>query len=511
MSQSPMEPIVLMKDIVKDFPGVRAVDGGFFDLMPGEAHALIGENGAGKSTLMKILYGVYQPDSGVITVKGETFPHQSPGEAISRGIGMVHQEFMLVQQLTVLENVILGFEPRVGMGKIDFKAAEERISAIMDGYGLKVDLRKKVNDISVGEAQRVEIVKALYRGADVLILDEPTAVLTPQEAEGLFQVIRSLTSLGKSVIFISHKLNEVMEVASRVTVMRQGRHIGTVEKSATSIPELARLMVGRDVFLGVQRSGSAKAGDVALEVRDIYVPSSTEHSKIRGVSFQVRRSEILGIAGVDGNGQSELAEAIAGLRPVERGQVIIDGVQVQNLTPLQVRQAGLAHIPEDRNTRGLNRTMTVKENLAGLAFRKPPISKGLAIVEGALKEFAERLISAFDVRPPLADAPVTGFSGGNAQKIVVAREVDSNPKVLLACQPTRGVDIGSIENIRKELVKVRDRGTAIVLISADLEEILSLSDRIAVMYEGRITGIIDADEADEERLGLLMTGGAVNG
>lgn len=505
-----MEPIVLMRDIVKDFPGVRAVDRGFFDLMPGEAHALIGENGAGKSTLMKILYGVYQADSGAITVKGETFQHQTPGEAIARGIGMVHQEFMLVQQLTVLENVILGFEPRLSMGKIDFKAAEDAITSIMDEYGLWVDLRKRVNDISVGEAQRVEIIKALYRGAEVLILDEPTAVLTPQEAEGLFKVIRSLTGLGKSVIFISHKLNEVMEVASRMTVMRQGRHVGTVLKSQTSIPELARLMVGRDVFLGVQRSQSAASGDVVLSVEDIYVPSSKEHAKIRGVSFQVRRSEILGIAGVDGNGQSELAEAIAGLRPVERGKVKIDGVEVQNMSPLKVRENGLAHIPEDRNTRGLNRVMTVKENLAGLAFRKPPISKGIAMVEGELNRFAERLIKTFDIRPPLADAPATGFSGGNAQKIVVAREVDSGPKVLLACQPTRGVDIGSIENIRKELVKVRDQGTAIVLISADLEEILSLSDRIAVLYEGRITGIIDADQADEEKLGLLMTGGAVN-
>ena len=503
------EPIVTMRDIVKEFPGVRAVDHGRFDLHPGEVHALIGENGAGKSTLMKILYGLYAPEEGQIRVREESFPFQTPAEAIRRGIGMVHQEFMLAPQLTVLENIILGFEPH-RRGRIDFRAAEDRVRRFVEDYGLKIQLRKKVNDISVGEAQRVEIIKALYRGAQILILDEPTAVLTPQEASGLFRILRTLTADGKSIVFISHKLREILEVGDRVTVMRQGRHVATLDRKDASIPELARLMVGREVFLGVQRSAGGSVGETVLQVEDLYVPSDKELSKIRGVSLEVRRGEVLGLAGVDGNGQSELVEAIAGLRPVERGTVRLAGREVQNRSPLEIRRQGLAHIPEDRNSRGLNRTMTVEENLAGLAFRRPPLSRGLALLGKALRHFALSLIQSFDIRPPHPQASASGYSGGNAQKIVVAREIDAGAQVLLAAQPTRGVDIGSIENIRRELVRVRDAGAGILLVSADLEEILSLSDRIAVLYEGRITGVLEAKDADEQTLGCLMTGGGAH-
>jgi simple sugar transport system ATP-binding protein len=501
-------PLVEMRGIVKDFPNVRAIDGGRFDLEAGEIHALIGENGAGKSTLMKTLYGLYAPEEGEIRIRGEAFPCLSPAEAIRRGIGMVHQEFMLVRELTVLENIILGFEPRRG-GRIDFREAEARVRRFVEDYGLQIQLHKRVNDISVGEAQRVEIIKALYRGAEILILDEPTAVLTPQEASRLFEILRTLRSDGKSLVFISHKLREVMEISDRITVMRQGKYVATLGREETSCSDLARLMVGREVFLGVQRSRRAAAGETVLSVEEIFVPGDKELSKLRGVSFRVRAGEVLGIAGIDGNGQSELAEALAGLRPVERGRVLLKGKEIQNRSPLEIRREGFAHIPEDRNRRGLNRTMTVEENLAGLAFRDPPLSRGIALLAGAVRRFAEGLIRTFDIRPPRPEASAGGFSGGNAQKIVVAREIDAGADLLLASQPTRGVDVGSIENIRKELVRVRDGGTAILLISADLEEILSLSDRIAVLYEGRITGILDAEEADEERLGLLMTGGAL--
>lgn len=503
------EPIVTMEAIVKDFPNVRAVDGGRFDLWSGEVHALIGENGAGKSTMMKTLYGLYEPEEGRITVRGRTFETLTPTEAIALGIGMVHQEFMLVRELTVLENVILGFEPRKGGGRIDFDEAEARVRRFVDDYGLHIRLHKKVNEISVGEAQRVEIIKALYRGADILILDEPTAVLTPQEASRLFEILRTLKADGKSIVFITHKLREVMALSDRVTVMRQGRHIATLEASATSIPELARLMVGRDVFLGVQPSSRHGSGEPVLTVEDIYVPGDKELSKLRGISLELRRGEVLGVAGIDGNGQSELVEAIAGLRPVERGRILLQGREIQNRTPLEVRAAGLAHIPEDRNQRGLNRSMSIEENLIATVFRKRPFSLGPMLVPAALRRFAERLIAAFDIRPPRPEAAVANLSGGNAQKVVVAREIDADADVLLAAQPTRGVDVGSIENIRRELVKACEKGTAILLVSADLEEILSLSDRIAVMYEGKITGLLEAGEADEETLGLFMTGGAV--
>ena len=501
------ENLVTLRNIVKTFPNVRAIDGGNFDLRPGEIHSLIGENGAGKSTLMKTLYGLYEPEEGEIILRGERLASLTPSEAIRRGIGMVHQEFMLVQELTVLENIILGAEPRKGH-RIDFDEATRKIRSYVESYDLSIQLHKKVNEISVGEAQRVEIIKTLYRGAEILILDEPTAVLTPQEASRLFGILRILRNNGKSIVFISHKLQEVMEISDRITVMRHGKHVGTRNRSETSMQELARLMVGREVFLGVSRSQAAEAGEEVLSVENIFVPSKKELSKLRGISFGVRRGEIFGIAGIDGNGQSELVEAIAGLRPVEKGTIRLRGREIQNRTPLEVRRAGVAHIPEDRNARGLDRKMTIEENLGGFAFRKSPLSRGLALSARELRRFAERLIQAFDIRPPKPELSTQNLSGGNAQKVVIAREVDAGGNLLLASQPTRGVDVGSIENIRKALVAARDRGTAILLVSADLEEVLSLCDRMAVLFEGRITGILRAEEANEQRLGLLMTGGA---
>ena len=500
--------LIEMKGICKEFPGVKAVRDGLFTLEEGEIHSLIGENGAGKSTLMKILYGMYVPEEGSIAVKAERYSSLTPKQAIGLGIGMVHQEFMLVREMTVLENIILGFEPRRG-GRIDRKAALEKIEYYADAYGLRVHPDKKVEEISVGEAQRVEIIKTLYRGAEILVLDEPTAVLTPQEAEQLFCILRSMKEGGKSIVFISHKLQEVLAISDRITVMRGGKHIATVAGSSTSAPELARLMVGREVFLGGSPVPAAK-GDVALSVENVFVPGEKELSKLRGVSFSVRKGEILGIAGVNGNGQSELAEAIAGLRPVQRGRVVLGGVEVQNMPPRRIREHGLSHIPEDRNQRGLDRLSDVKENLAACSFTEPPLSNLGVMRWGKVREFADGLIRSYDIRPAGADIPASGLSGGNAQKVVVAREVSRGADVLLASQPTRGVDIGSIETIRNELNRAKEAGAAVVLISSDLEEILSLSDRIAVMFEGRITGVVDASEADEEKLGLLMTGGGTH-
>lgn len=497
-----------MNGINKSFPNVKAIDNGKFDLYPGEIHALIGENGAGKSTMMKILYGMYTPDSGTIQVKGNTLEALNPKQAIDYGIGMVHQEFMLVKELTVLENIILGFEPQKH-NKIDFTKAREKIQYYVESYGMEIQPNKKVIDISVGEAQRVEIIKTLYRGAEILILDEPTAVLTPQETVKLFEILNSLKNDGKSIVFISHKLNEVMEISDRVTVMRHGQHIDTVNKADTSIPELAKMMVGREVFLNIKRE-APKIGDTVLSVKNIYVSGEKELSKLRDVSFEVRSGEIVGIAGVDGNGQSELVEAITGLRKVEKGDILLKEKSIKNLSPLKVRRAGIAHIPEDRNVRGVNRDFSIQENLIGTRLNERPYATGIKVNQKEIGKYAEKLIKAFDIRPANKEVSAKNLSGGNAQKIVVAREVDMHADLLIAAQPTRGVDIGAIEAIRKTLNEVKEAGTAILLVSADLEEILSLSDRIVVMYEGKITGIIPASEATEDRVGLLMTGGKLD-
>lgn len=502
------EFVVEMKNIVKSFGEVHAVKDGQFNLIKGEIHSLIGENGAGKSTMMKLLYGMYPIDSGEIIVKGQSIGKLDPKLAIQHGIGMVHQEFMLVNDLTVLENVILGFEPKKGL-QIDFDKARKEIQHFIDQYNMEIQLDKKVSQISVGEAQRVEIIKTLMRGADIIILDEPTAVLTPQETKKLFEILNNLKKEQKSLVFISHKLNEVMEISDRISVMRQGLHMGIVSKEETSPLDLTKKMIGREVFLHIDKTYE-KAGKKILDVQDVWIPSQKESSKIRGLSLHVNEGEIVGIAGIDGNGQSELIEAITGLRPVERGHIFLDGKEITNLSPKKVREVGLAHIPEDRNTRGLNRTMSIEENLVAVEVDKAPFSRGMVMNTAAMDRHSEEMVKRFDIRPTDYKLPTSSLSGGNAQKVVVAREVSMNKKLLVAAQPTRGVDIGAIESIQKTLEEAKKNGAGVLLVSTELEEITSLSDRIIVIHEGTITGELSAGEANENNLGLLMMGGTVD-
>lgn len=501
-----MKKVIDMQNMVKKFPGVLAVDDSDFTLYEGEIHALIGENGAGKSTMMKMLYGLYEPDGGSIEIKGYKYDSISPKEAISLGVGMVHQEFMLVDDMTVLENIILGFEPKKKMNQINFEASKEKINFFVESYGLDIQLDKKVKDISVGEAQRVEIIKALYRGADILILDEPTAVLTPQETVKLFEILRKITANNQSVIFISHKLQEIMEVSDRVTVMRAGRVVNTKKKEDTSVEDIAKDMIGREVFLHIDHVEGNPTEEI-LSVNNVYIPGDRELSKIRDLSLSLKAGEILGIAGVDGNGQSELVEAIAGIRKVEKGSIILGDVDITKFNPKKVRNSGLTHIPEDRNKRGLNRSFTINENLVSTNLNKSGFSKYSIINHKHNVKYSEGLIEEFDIRPTDPDMATTNLSGGNAQKIVVAREVTNAKKVLIASHPTRGVDVGSIEFIRKKILEARDSGLGVLLISADLGEIMALSDRIAVMYGGKITGELLNSEANETNLGLLMAGG----
>ena len=499
------EYVVEMRGISKSFGEVHAVREGEFTLKKGEIHSLIGENGAGKSTMMKLLYGMYPIDSGEFIIKGERITKLDPGTAIARGIGMVHQEFMLVNELTVLENVILGFEPKKGI-TIDFDKARKEVRHYIDQYNMEIQLDKKVSQISVGEAQRVEIIKTLMRGADIIILDEPTAVLTPKETKKLFEILFNLKKEGKSLVFISHKLNEVMEISDRISVMRQGTYMGTVNKEETTPLDLTKKMIGREVFLNIDKS-YGKAGEKILEVQDVWVPSQKESSKIRGMSLHVNEGEIVGIAGIDGNGQSELIEAITGLRRVEKGKILLNGVDITNRSPRKVREAGLAHIPEDRNKRGLNRDMSIEDNLIAVEIDKGVYTKGAFMNRAAQDQYAQEMTEQFDIRPADYHLPTSSLSGGNAQKVVVAREVSMNKKLLVASQPTRGVDIGAIESIRNTLEQAKKKGAGVLLVSAELEEIISLSDRIIVIHEGKITGEMEASEANENNLGLLMMGG----
>lgn len=501
------EYVVEMKNIVKSFGEVRAVQDGEFTLTKGEIHSLIGENGAGKSTMMKLLYGMYPIDSGEIKVKGVLMGKMDPKIAIQNGIGMVHQEFMLVNDLTVLENVILGFEPKKGL-KIDFEKARKEIQHFIDQYNMEIQLDKKVSQISVGEAQRVEIIKTLMRGADIIILDEPTAVLTPQETRKLFEILNNLKKEQKSLVFISHKLNEVMEISDRISVMRHGLYMGSVSKAETSPLDLTKKMIGREVFLNIDKTYE-KVGTRVLDVQDVWIPSQKETSKIRGLSLHVNQGEIVGIAGIDGNGQSELIEAITGLRPVEKGHIFLNGKEITNQSPKKVREAGLAHIPENRNTRGLNRTMSIEDNLIAVQVDKSPFTKWMMMNVPAMDQYAKEMVDQFDIRPSDYHLPTSSLSGGNAQKVVVAREVSMNKKLLVAAQPTRGVDIGAIESIQRTIEEAKKNGTGVLLVSTELEEITSLSDRIIVINEGKITGELKANEANENNLGLLMMGGTI--
>lgn len=499
------EYIVEMEGIKKSFGSVKAVKNGRFNLKKGEIHSLIGENGTGKSTMMKMLYGMYEVDEGEIKLDGQVINTLNPKIAIEKGIGMVHQEFMLVNDLTVLENIILGFEPLKGV-TIDFDKAKTSIMKYIDQYKMDIQLHKKISQISVGEAQRVEIIKTLTRGANIIILDEPTAVLTPQEAQRLFEILDNLKQDGKSIVFISHRLDEIMQISDRITVMRQGEYIGTVDKEETSQSELAKMMVGREVFLNVEKK-QAKIGNTVLEVEDLWTSGEKEISKIRGVSLEVKSGEIVGIAGIDGNGQSEFIEAIAGLRKVEKGKVTLDGKDITNLSVKAIRKAGLTHIPEDRNVRGLNRGLSIEENIVAVQIQDAPFSKNFQLKTKKIREYAKKLIEKFDIRPQDPEAITQGLSGGNAQKIVVAREVELGGKLLIASQPTRGVDIGAIESIRKILQEVKEEGLGVLLVSADLEEILSLSDRIVVIHEGKLSESVPADQVDEEKIGLMMMSG----
>ncbi len=494
-----------MRGITKRFPGVLANDHIDFQLEKGEIHALLGENGAGKTTLMNILYGLYQPDEGEIYLDGQRIEIRDPNDAIQHRIGMVHQHFMLVKPLTVAENIILGTETTRGRAFLNLRAAEQRIRELSDQYQLEVDPTARIQNLPVGTQQRVEIIKALYREADVLILDEPTAVLTPQETERLFLTIFSLAQRGKSIIFITHKLKEVFEVATRITVLRNGRVVGTTYPKETNERELAAMMVGRQVILKVDKE-PAQPKDVVLEVQDLAVEDDRHNLAVNGVSFQVRAGEVLGIAGVQGNGQTELTEAITGLRHVKGGKVFIQGQEVTNASPRQITEAGSAHIPEDRHKHGLVLSYPVCDNLVLSTYYKPPFARGLVIQEPVIAENARRLIKDFDIRTPSEYLPAGNLSGGNQQKTIVARELSRPIKLLIAAQPTRGLDVGSIEYIHQQIVKMRDAGCAVLLVSAELDEIMALSDRIAVMYRGQIMDTVPIEKATKEGLGLLMAG-----
>ena len=498
-------PVLELEGITKRFPGVVANDHVDFDLLPREVHALLGENGAGKSTLMNILYGLYHPDEGEIRINGSPVRMGSPRDAITRGVGMVHQHFMLIPVMTVAENIVLAMEPRRDGVLLDYRAAEERVREISERFGLAVDPRARIEDITVGQQQRVEILKALYRGAEILVLDEPTAVLTPLEARELFEIVRGLVAQGKSIVFISHKLNEVLEIADRVTVLRRGKLIDTVPTEGATEEGLARLMVGRDVLLRVEKSPTLP-GEALLRVEDLHVRDDRGIEKVRGISFEVRAGEIVGIAGVDGNGQTELIDAITGLRSADSGKVEFDGTDVTGTSALEHFDVGIGHIPEDRQRRGLVLEFSIAENIALHDFRRPPDSRFGWLFPNRLVERAGRLIGEFDVRGGGPQTPAGGLSGGNQQKVILAREIDRDPKTLIAAQPTRGLDVGAIEFVHRRLVEERDEGRAILLVSLELEEVLSLSDRVLVMYEGEIVGEFPPT-ATEEELGVAMTGG----
>jgi ABC-type uncharacterized transport system ATPase subunit len=497
--------VLELRRITKRFPGIVANDGVDFQLRRGEIHALLGENGAGKSTLMNVLYGLYRPDEGTIVVNGEQVTFHSPGDAIDRGIGMVHQHFMLIPVMTVAENIVLGREPRREGILLDYESAGKTARDLAAAFGFVVDPQAKVEDITVGQQQRVEILKALYRRADVLILDEPTAVLTPQEADELFTILRNLVNEGMSIIFITHKLNEVLEIADRVTVLRRGKIIDTVETEGATEDGLARLMVGRDVLLRVEK-GAASPGETLLRVSDLHVRDDRGIEKVRGVSFEVRAGEIVGIAGVDGNGQSELIDAISGLTKVESGRIELGGHDVTGESAREHFDEGLGHIPEDRQRRGLVLDFSIAENIALHDYAKEPDSRFGWLYPKRLVRRAGQLIREFDVRGGGPQTLAGALSGGNQQKVILAREIARDPNVLIAAQPTRGLDVGAIEFVHRRLVEERDEGRGVLLVSLELEEVLSLSDRILVIFEGEIVGEFPPTVSEAD-LGLAMTGG----
>jgi general nucleoside transport system ATP-binding protein len=500
--------VVEMKKITKKFPNVIANDEVDFTLEQGEIHVLLGENGAGKTTLMNQLYGLYTPTSGEIYIHGKKVDIKDPNVAIGYGIGMVHQHFMLVEPFTVAENIILGSEPKKGI-RLDIEKAREDVREISNLYGLQVDPDAVIHDITVGMQQRVEILKALYRGAEILILDEPTAVLTPQEIEELGIIMHRLTDQGKSIILITHKLKEVMALSDRVTVIRRGKNVETLVNENTSVDQLAELMVGRKVNLEVDKM-PREPGEVLLEVENLKCHNNRKVPVLKGCSFNVRAGEILAIAGVDGNGQTELVEVLTGLRKPESGSIRFAGNDIFKAHTKDIIEEGISHIPEDRQKRGLVMSHTLAENSILGSHKKEPFSKNGIMNYPKIHEYSRGLIAEFDVRTPSENVAASALSGGNQQKLIVARELMRDPMMLIASQPTRGVDVGAIEFIHKRLVEQRDHGKAVLLVSLELDEVMALADRIAVIYDGAIVGLVEGSKATERDLGILMAGGSLN-
>jgi general nucleoside transport system ATP-binding protein len=500
-----MEYVVEMLNIRKEFPGIVANDNITLNLIKGEIHALLGENGAGKSTLMSILFGLYQPDSGSIRIDGKDVRISNPNAANDLGIGMVHQHFKLVHNFTVTENIILGIEPKSFL-TVNVKSAAKRIKDLSERYGLNVDPHAKIENVSVGMQQRVEILKMLYRNAEILIFDEPTAVLTPQEIQELIKIMKNLVKEGKSIILITHKLKEIKAAADRCTVIRRGKMIGTVDVASTNEAQMAEMMVGRQVSFKVEKL-KKEAGDVVLKVENLSVLSSRKVLGLKNFSLEIRSGEIVGLAGVEGNGQTELVEAITGLRHVESGKIQLKDQEITQI-PIRSRiDSGIAHIPEDRQKRGLVLDYSLEDNMVLEVYERYPFSKNGLLNREAIHDYAENIMKNFDVRAGQGAASVArSLSGGNQQKAIVGREIELNPELMIAVQPTRGLDVGSIEYIHKRLVEQRDSGKAVLLVSLELDEILNLSDRIAVVNNGELVGIVNAEDTDENEIGLMMAG-----
>ncbi|MDB5527143.1 MAG: nucleoside transporter ATP-binding protein [Devosia sp.] len=497
--------IITLDNITKRYGSFVANDSISLSVRSGEVHCLLGENGAGKTTLMNVIYGLSKADGGQISIDGKAVQFASPKDAIAAGIGMVHQHFMLIPAFSVTENVVLGLEPTLFGDRLDLDAARKRVRDISAQFGLEIDPDAPLEGMPVGIQQRVEIVKILYRAADIMIFDEPTAVLTPQEVIEFFKIIESLRAAGKAILFITHKLNEVMEIADRITVLRHGKVVGEADPATTSSGELANLMVGRPVSMLVSRT-EAKAGDVVLALENVHVTDGTSKLALDGIDLVVKAGEIVGIAGVHGNGQTELIEVIAGLRPIVDGRICFAGGDIAGISPRERHRRGLAHVPEDRSIAGLAVTMSVAENMVLDSYYEPRFSRFGRIDWSSVRKAAAQLVSQFDVRTKSVDASAASLSGGNQQKVVIAREMSRPIKLMIAAQPTRGVDVGSIEYIHKRIVEARDEGVGVLLVSTELDEVLALSDRILVMFDGRILAEFDSRTADRSLIGLAMAG-----